>query len=220
MLAALDHRARTGQGQFIDFSQAEASLHLLAPALLDHELTGRVLNRAGNRHPELCPHGVFRCRARGDDDDRWIAIAVDRDEAWRALAAELGRPDLAPLSLTQRRPRSDELEALIDGWSSLWDEDELAAHLQAHGVAAHAVLNSPELLADAQLNHRGHFTRTDHAVHPGLMVEASRFVLSRSAPATYGPPPTLGQHAYEILHDLLGYDDDRIAEIAATGVLE
>ena len=82
LLAALDHRARTGEGQFIDFSQAEASLHLLAPALLDYELSGRELGRDGNRHPELCPHGVFPCRARGDDDDRWIAIAVEGDEAW------------------------------------------------------------------------------------------------------------------------------------------
>src|SRR3954454_22115885 len=71
LLAALDHRARTGQGQLIDFTNADASLPLLAPALVDHELSGGELGRDGNRHPELCQHGVFRCWARGDDDDRW-----------------------------------------------------------------------------------------------------------------------------------------------------
>jgi crotonobetainyl-CoA:carnitine CoA-transferase CaiB-like acyl-CoA transferase len=220
LLAALDHRARTGQGQFIDFSQAEACLHLLGPALLDYELRGRELGRDGNRHPEQCPHGVFPCRARGDDDDRWIAIAVDRDEAWAAVARELGRPDLAPLTLTERLGRVDELEGLLARWTSCVDEDELTGRLQQLGVAAHSVQNSPELWADPQLAHRGHFTRTDHAVHPDLVVEASRFVLSRSAPASYGPPPTLGQHAWEILHDLVGYDDDRIADIAAAAALE
>jgi benzylsuccinate CoA-transferase BbsF subunit len=220
LLAALDHRARTGQGQYIDLSQAEASLHLLTPALLDHELTGRVLGRSGNRHPELSPHGVFRCAARGDDDDRWIAIVVDGDDAWATLAGAMGRDDLAPLSLPERREREDELEALIERWTSAFDEDALAERLQGLGIAAHGVQNSPELWADPQLAHRGHFTRTDHAVHPGLVVEASRFVLSRSAPGSYGPPPALGQHTYEVLHDLLGYDDDRIADIAASAALE
>jgi benzylsuccinate CoA-transferase BbsF subunit len=220
LLAALDHRARTGQGQFIDFSQAEASLHLLAAPLLDHEVSGHVLGRAGNRHPQLCPHGVFRCRARGADDDRWIAIAAQDDGAWSRLAEELGRPDLARLTPSERRAREDELEGAIDAWTSNLDEDELTARLQALGIAAHGVQNSPELWTDPQLAHRGHFTRTDHAVHPGLVVEASRFRLSRSAPAVYGPPPTLGQHSYEILHDLLGYTDDRIADIAAAAVLE
>ena len=57
-------------------------------------------------------------------------------------------------------------------------------------------------------------------MQPDLVVEASRFVLSRSAPARYGPPPTLGQDAFEILTDLLGYDVDRIADLAAAEVLE
>jgi benzylsuccinate CoA-transferase BbsF subunit len=220
LLAALDHQARTGEGQYIDLSQAEASLHLLAPALLDHELTGAVLNRAGNRHPELAPHGVFRCAARGPDDDRWIAIAVDGDDTWARLASAMGRDDLGALALPERRARVEELEAVIERWTRGHDEDALTERLQGLGIAAHGVQNSPELWADPQLAHRGHFARTDHALHPDLVVEASRFVLSRSAPRRYGPPPTLGQHTYEVLHDLLGYDDDRIADIAATGVLE
>ena len=118
LLAALDHRARTGQGQHIDFSQAEACLHLLGPALLDYEVNGRVLGRDGNRHPEHCPHGVFPCRARGDDDDRWIAIAVDGDEAWARLAAECGRADLAGLSAAERHRRADELEGVVGEWTA------------------------------------------------------------------------------------------------------
>ena len=220
LLAALDHRARGGQGQYIDLSQAEASLHLLAPALVHYDASGHELVRAGNRHPELCPHAVFPCRARGEDDDRWIAIAIQDDAAWARLATEIQWPDLASLTCPERKQRENELEALIGRWTAGFDEDDLTMRLQGIGVAAHGVQNSPELWADPQLAHRGHFTRVDHAIHPGLVVEASRFVLSRSAPSRYGPPPTLGQHAFEILHDLLGYDDDRIADIAAAGVLE
>ncbi|MFN0028607.1 MAG: CoA transferase [Acidimicrobiales bacterium] len=220
LLAALDQRARGGGGTFIDFSQAEASLPLLSTALLDFELHGEVLARAGNRHPQWCPHAVFRSAARGEDDDRWIAIAVEQDGAWAALARLIGRTDLAGLTLTERRAQQEQLEKLIDTWSAGFDEDELTATLQAQGIAAHAVQNSPELWVDPQLAHRGHFTRTDHAVHPGLVVEASRFVLSRSAPTSYGPPPTLGQHGFEILQQFLGYEEGHIANLAISGVLE
>jgi crotonobetainyl-CoA:carnitine CoA-transferase CaiB-like acyl-CoA transferase len=111
-------------------------------------------------------------------------IAVDGDEAWGRLAKELGRPDLVGLTLAERRQREEELEGLIDRWRYCFDEDELIMRLQELGVPAHSVQNSPELWRDAQLAHRGHFTRTDHAVHPGLVVEASRFVMSRSAPSS------------------------------------
>ncbi len=61
LLAALDHRRRTGEGQYIDVAQLEAALQFLGPELLAYELDGRVATRAGNRHPDLVPHGVFPC---------------------------------------------------------------------------------------------------------------------------------------------------------------
>ena len=62
MLAALEHRARSGEGQAIDLSQAEASIHFLAPALLDYQVNGRIAGRAGNRDPRMAPHGVYPVR--------------------------------------------------------------------------------------------------------------------------------------------------------------
>ena len=63
LLAALDHRRRTGEGQHIDLSQLEASLQFLGPELLAYELDGRVATRAGNRDRDLVPNGVFPCLA-------------------------------------------------------------------------------------------------------------------------------------------------------------
>ena len=91
ILAALEHRRRTGEGQHLDLSQAESSLHLLTPALLDAEVNGRNLQPRGNRDLTMAPHGTYPARG----EDRWIAIACQDDDAWRALAACLGRPDLA-----------------------------------------------------------------------------------------------------------------------------
>ena len=78
LLAALEHRAKTGEGQHVDVSQAEAAIHLLAPAILDYELNGRIWHRMGNRDLQLSPHGVYR--AAGEDRDQ-AEEAVDRDHA-------------------------------------------------------------------------------------------------------------------------------------------
>ena len=115
LLAALEWRRRTGEGQFIDFSQMEACLHLLAPELLDDAVNGRVAGRHGNRDRSRAPHGAYPTAG----DDRWIAIAVETDEQWRALCAAASLPpDLAQLDTSARLSRQDELDALLSAWTA------------------------------------------------------------------------------------------------------
>ena len=111
VLAALEHRKRTGEGQHIDLSQAEASIHFLAPAILDYQVNGRVARRTGNRDPLMAPHGVYPVRG----EDRWIAIAVADDEQWRALCKIL---DGSPRARISTRPRPGELAPSFStsGW--------------------------------------------------------------------------------------------------------
>ena len=91
LLAALDHRRRTGEGQHLDFSQLEASLHLLGPELLDYAVNGRVADARGNDDPCMVPHGVYPAAG----DDAWIAIACETDAHWEALCEVIDRPELA-----------------------------------------------------------------------------------------------------------------------------
>ncbi|MYE25285.1 MAG: CoA transferase, partial [Gammaproteobacteria bacterium] len=86
--AALDRKRRTGEGCFIDLAQLEASLHFLAPEILDHQVNGRSVTRIGNRSRFTAPQGAYRCAG----EDEWVAIAVESDEQWRALCANV--PDL------------------------------------------------------------------------------------------------------------------------------
>ncbi len=217
LLAAIDHRERTGEGQYIDVAQAEASIAFLAPAVLDYEVNGRLAPRPGNRHPVMVPHGVFPTVG----EDRWIAIACQSDEAWRALAAAAGLdPAMATLDAGARRAREDELEAALAAWTASQEAFALAEALQAGGVAAHAVQTAADAAADPQLAHRGHYVEVEHADHGTVWVENSRFRLSRTPAAVSRGGPTLGQHTFDVLVGILGYDDDRLADLAVAGVLE
>jgi crotonobetainyl-CoA:carnitine CoA-transferase CaiB-like acyl-CoA transferase len=216
-LAALDHRRRTGEGQYVDVAQAEAALHYLGPAVLDYTVNGRVAERAGNRDRELAPHGVYPAAG----DDRWVAIACQDDEAWPALCRVLGRDDLAcdpALRLAEgRRARADQLDAVVAAWTAGRTAEETEEALQAAGVAVHAVNNSAECLADPHLAARGHFVTVARADGERI-VERTRFRLSRT-PAAVGVPPLRGQHTDQVLGDLLAYPAERIAALRAEGVL-
>ena len=103
ILTALYHQRRTGQGQYIDLSQAEATTALLGEASLGTRLNGAVPPRLGNRHPRQAPHGCYPCRG----DDAWVAIAVDSDDEWRALTRAPGPAGLVcrgPLCHAVRAP--------------------------------------------------------------------------------------------------------------------
>jgi benzylsuccinate CoA-transferase BbsF subunit len=129
ILAALDHRRRTGEGQYIDQSQAEAAFHFLAPELLDHSLTGRTRTRVGNDDREMFPHGVFRALGA----DRWVAIAVRDARDWRALCDALGRADWrddAALRARMRRAR----RAMTRDLGLNRDAGAIETELQARGV--------------------------------------------------------------------------------------
>ncbi|MFN0026678.1 MAG: CoA transferase [Acidimicrobiales bacterium] len=215
LLAAIDHRRRTGEGQYLDLSQAEASLQFLAPALLDVELNGNEYISLGNGDIAMAPHGVYPVQGQ----DRWVALACDSDTAWLALATAAGRADLAGLPVAERLTRRAELDDVVAAWTQTLPFEDADARLQAIGVAAHNVTNSAECLADPQLAHRGHYVTVQHPYVGPVPVEGPRAKLSRTPGRITGPGPSYGQHSFDILSGLLGYDEDRIADIAAAGAL-
>ena len=216
LLAALDHRDRTGEGQYIDLSQAEASMSFLAPAVLDYGVNGRMPAKLGNDHPSMSPHGVFAATG----EDCWIAVACESDEQWQALCGVLGADALAGLGVGERRERADEIAGLITAWTSERDAVEAHSELQAAGVPAHAVANSEMMAADPQLAHRRHFREVGHGSNGTMWVEGTRFSMSRSSDGISHGGPTYGEHTFEVLEQLLGYDADRVTELAVAGVLE
>ncbi|MEA3213946.1 MAG: hypothetical protein QOJ19_102, partial [Acidimicrobiia bacterium] len=220
VLAALEHRERTGRGQLLDLSQAESTAHLLSPAVLDVQVNGRVAGRHGNDDDHAAPHGVYPANG----EDRWVAIACPDDRSWQALAGAMGRADLAGdpalATLAGRIEQRRELDEAVAAWTSSLTAAEVQDCLQALGVPAHELLDSAGCWADPQLQHRGHFQELSHPLHGTVRVQGPRLHFSRTATSVHRAAPPLGEDTFEVLHDLLGYDDDRIAELAAAEVLE
>lgn len=220
LLAALDHRRRTGEGQHIDVAQLEASLQFLGPELLAYELDGRVAQRNGNRHADLVPHGVFPCVPAPGRPDGWVAIACADDEQWCALAELAGLPhEERWATAAGRRADEDRIEELIAEWTASRSGSEIASLLQPR-VACAPVLAVPELHTDEQILHRGYWFPHDHPVYGRVPYSGMQATLSRTPGTIAGPAPCLGEHTWYVLDEILGVDSDTIAALLVDEVAE
>ncbi len=219
ILAALEYRRRTGEGQYIDQSQAESALHFLAPALLDYTANGRVQERTGNRDRHMAPHGVYPVQG----EDCWVAIAVTDEKQWGALCEVLGQHELVLdkrfTTLDKRLDNSDELDDIVSAWTRTHAAQDVETALQARGVAAYAVPTMYEAYEDTQLAHRSHYLELDHPLHGTSFVEGSRSHLSRTPARVERAAPTIGQDTRYVLETILGYSAERINTLESQGIL-
>jgi benzylsuccinate CoA-transferase BbsF subunit len=222
LLAALEHRNQTGQGQWIDFSMYQIGVATMGDALLDFIANGRNGARMGNTHPYYAPHGVYPCKG----DDQWIAIAVETDQQWEALVQAAGSPPWAQddrfADALSRWKHREELDRFIAQWTASYVHSELMGLLQALGVPAGAVYNAKEELLDPHLKERGFFEKVAH--HPEAEIGTRVYVgrpwrMSRAPAFIRRPAPMLGEHNELILGDLLGRSEEDLAELYDLGVL-
>ena len=201
LVSALDQKRRTGAGCYIDLSQHESALHLLGPALLDQIVNERVGTRAGNTSDRYSIHGVYPTQG----NDKWIAIVCQNEDAEDRLCQLIGVEDLDDL--------------IVERWTVTQDRFQLQEMLQGHDIAAHIVVDSADAVADPQLIHRNHFRRVPQTYAGETIVEGSHYQLSRTPSETLWGGPPIGEHTFEVLSDMLGYDGDQIADLAAAEAL-
>ena len=217
LLAALDHRNRTGEGVFIDQAQAEGTLQLLAPALIDYLNGGAALAARGNDDPQQCPHGVYPCQPPPGRSESWVAIVAASDEQWRSLARLIGGDQT--LTLAERMRERPRIDAALAEWTSSQTAAAVEEELQAVGVSAQRLLTTEDAANDPQLAHRRHFRRLAHSLHGETVVEGPRYLLSETPGQAVRPAPQYGEHNEQILRGVLGLSDAEVEELAASGAL-
>lgn len=220
ILAALDHRRRTGEGQYLDMSQYEQGLQFMTPLLLDWVVNRRTVNRMGNRSPYAAPHGAFRCQG----TDRWCAIAVSNDNEWRSFCRVIGNPawtkDTRFSTFLARKKNEDELEKQVEEWTINHSAEEVMAMLQKGGVPAGVLQTGEDLMEhDPQMKHQGFFQALDHPEIGKYRSGRAAFTLSK-APYVMRTAPLLNGHTEYAMKEILGLSDNEVAELVTEGVLK
>ena len=215
VLAALEHRRRTGEGQFIDLAQSEATAYLMGEFYLERALTGRPTRQRGNAVEYACPHGVYPCAG----DDRWCAIAVVGDDAWERFRQVVGWPPEAHLATVEGRlADSAALDERLATWTRARGPEDAAAILQAAGVSAMPVQGPEEHRTDPHLAARSAFVTVVHPDAGPARHTANPMRMSRMRMVEAGPAPGLGAQTVEVLMRVLGMTESEVEALVAQGV--
>lgn len=214
-LVALYSRERTGLGTQVDVSMFDATLAFAATSVSRFLFTGKDAARVGNRHPLSAPFGAYRAQ------DGHYVVAVLNNKLFRQFTAVLGKPELAD----DARFSSDELRsgnepalrAYIEDWSAGLTVQEVASALERAAIPCAPIWNVRQALGSEQSVFRGFLSSVEDARLPGLQLPSQPIRFSAYPSNRVTRAPGLGEHTDEVLRDLLGLAESRIAELRAAG---
>ncbi len=215
VLAALDHRNRTGEGQSIEMAQTEAAAYLLGELYLEEACTGRRPEPQGNRSNGAVPHDVYPCAG----EDRWCAIVVPDDAAWERLVGALGWPPEDRLARLEGRLHArEEIDQRLTEWTRARSAEEVTEVLQEAGVSAMFVQGPDDHRSDLHLVARGSFVTLDHPeVGPARHI-ANPLRLSRTRLRPADAAPLLGADTMEVLTSVLDLPASEVEDLVEQGV--
>jgi crotonobetainyl-CoA:carnitine CoA-transferase CaiB-like acyl-CoA transferase len=225
VLAALIHRDRTGEGQWVDMSTTEAGASLLGPDILDGSVNGTPSRRPGmpdsnrSHHPVMAPHGIYPAAG----EDQWVAIACRDDHDWKSLADALGETwatDARWSTVTCRKQDEDELDALIGAWTSRRGKFDVQSQLLRSGVPSAAVQTPPERIDhDPSTQSWGLWPEVTHPEMGSVRVDGLPIHLSETDWQIAAAAPRLGEHNHQVFGELLGLSADEIERLEGDGVI-
>jgi crotonobetainyl-CoA:carnitine CoA-transferase CaiB-like acyl-CoA transferase len=210
VMSALEHRRRTGEGQFIEMAQTEAAAYLIGEFYLQGPCTGQPPQRRGNTSEFAVPHNVYPCAG----EDRWCAIAVVDDAGWQRFVRCLGWPEEQRFATAAGRVAGrDEIDVRVAEWTRTRTPEEAAAALQAAGVSAMPVQNPDDHRADAHLAARGAIVTVQHPeIGPERHI-GNPLRMGRTPLVTAGAAPLLGADTRDVLTRVLGLQASEVERL-------
>ena len=218
ILAALQHRNRTNEGQFIDLSMQDCIWYITAIQFLPlYMLTGQEPQRLGNSQIEVTPFNIYKAK------DGYIVIGVVTVDQWHRLLEVIGREDLKDVPEYASQPTRikyvEEIDAIVGKWTRRRTVDEMIKLLRAADLACSPVPTFGQVAKDPQLASRNMQVDVEQLISGKLRVPGSVFKMSQTPGDPTGPAPFLGQHNVEVYSRLLGYDHATIDRLQREGII-
>jgi crotonobetainyl-CoA:carnitine CoA-transferase CaiB-like acyl-CoA transferase len=219
LLEALDRREETGEGSLVEVSLFDAALALASEAIIEWSAHAVLRGRDGNRSILAAPQGVYRAQGA----DAWVALSVETDAQFAALAEVIGRPELATdaslADLQGRRARHDDLDAAIDSWIAAVDGARAVEQLLGAGIPAALAYDPRRVARHPQFRARGFHETVDHPVTGPLPLPVLPFRVSGVDRWTRTPAPRFGEHTDAVLTELLALSATELADLRDAGVV-
>jgi benzylsuccinate CoA-transferase BbsF subunit len=221
ILAALEYRRKTGQGQYIDLSEYEAICTLMGPALLNVSVNHKDLFPKGNRSDDIpaAPYGCYPCLG----VDRWCVIAVFNETEWESLCTVLGHPVWTKeerfSTLLKRKENEEELDELLSQWTSRHTQEEVINPLQGAGIAAGMVQDAEDLSKDPQLTAREFFISLEHPVLGRTLSDGSPIKFRDNPVLGRKAAPLLGEDNRYVYIELLGLKESEFSSYVEKGII-
>ncbi|HZW23189.1 CaiB/BaiF CoA-transferase family protein [Noviherbaspirillum sp.] len=217
VMAALTHRHRTGEGQYIDMALLDVQVAMLANMNTNFLASGNPPTRWGNAHPNIVPYQTFAT------SDGHIIVAVGNDGQYQRFVEAGGRPELAVDERFATNPmRVRHREALVPLLAEMVKtktKQEWIAALEAAGVPCGPINKLDEVFDNPQVQARGLRMDLPHPTGGTVKLVGSPMKMSATPPRYDMPPPLLGEHTEEVLRELLGESEERIAALKKNGIV-
>jgi crotonobetainyl-CoA:carnitine CoA-transferase CaiB-like acyl-CoA transferase len=221
IMAALMHRHATGEGQYIDIALLDTSVAMVSHIMQDYLISGFPPPRLGNGGNGGGPADLIH------GSDGIIYLTAGTDEHYRRLTVLMEQPELFTdprFDSNFKRARSGQaaLIGIIDAWSRQFPVADLLAKFDSVGIPAAKYNELADVWEEPQVKYRQLRATTPHAFAEAGSVDliASPLAQMSASPATIRmAPPMLGEHTDEVLQGLLGYSEERIAELRELGIV-
>ena len=217
VMAALAHRDRTGEGQYIDMALLDVQVAMLANMNTNYLASGQAPKRWGNAHPNIVPYQTFQA-ANG-----WIIVAVGNDGQFRRFVDAGGMPELAddPRFATnpQRVANRDVLVPILAEMVKRLSKGEWIDKLEAAGVPCGPINSLDEVFDNEQVQARGLRVDLPHPSAGKVKLVGSPVKMSATPPKAASHPPLLGEHTDAVLRGVLDFSPEQIEALRVQGVI-